>query len=168
MCLLSPVAVPFAAVCPAPNTVVPVAPTLSPGVIVATDHLKWARAIARGVRRSFNFGIRSQEEQDLQATAYLAVVELARRFDWSKLPPGGDASAAFRGWATIEVRSRCRREARRLRNGGAYHTRRERPGQVLLMQSLQNQPALVDPRSVLEEEECADGMWEGTFCEEPL
>lgn len=129
---------------------------LPPAVILATDHLRWARAIARGVRRSFNFGLGSQEEQDLQSAAYLAVVDLVRRFDFARVPPSGDARAAFRGWAAIEVRSRCRREARRLRNGGTYYTRRERPGQALIVGSLQNQPALIDPRSEKRELESED------------
>ena len=35
-----------------------------------------------------------------------------------------DAGRAFRGWCSIEVRSRCKREALRLRNGGTFNTKR--------------------------------------------
>lgn len=125
-----------------------------PPAIAIQGHITWARAIARGVRNSFRFLPGSQEEQDLESTAYLAAVELAQRFDPTRVPPGGDLEAAFRGWATIAVRSHCRREARRLRNGGTYHTRREKPGHALVVQGLpeHDDVMLVDPRSVEEEE----------------
>lgn len=118
--------------------------------ILATDHLKWARMIARGVRKAFQFIPGSQEEQDLEATAFLAIVELAKRFDPTKVPPGGDPVGAFRGWAAIEVRCRCQREARRLRNGGTYNTRREIAGRALVVERLINGAELIDPRSLVE------------------
>jgi hypothetical protein len=160
------------------------------------DHLAFARAIARGVRADYGLYSGSQEEADLEATAYLAVCNYAPRFDaersyragaersivrscrrWRRGRPTGpaprsvpfagaeqahwarglaravavrrrfgprsiDRSAlfalalsiaaaraaafdpikAFRGWASVEVRLRCTREALRLRNGGLYHT----------------------------------------------
>lgn len=92
-----------------------------PPVRVA-DHTRWARGIARGVRADFGFLSGSSEEQELEATAALVLVEYAARFDPGRVPPGGDAGGLFRGWCAVEVRSRCRREAVRLRNGGTFHT----------------------------------------------
>jgi hypothetical protein len=122
------------------------------------DHLKWARAIARNVRLAFHFVAGSQEEQDLEQTAYLTILELIQRFDIAKVPPGGDLNGAFRGWAAIEVQCRCRREARRLRNGGTYHTRRETAGKALVIERLRNGPDLIDPRSLIEENESEDEL----------
>jgi hypothetical protein len=124
--------------------------------ILVTDHLKWARMIARGVRQAFNLKLGSQEESDLEATAYLTLVELVKRFDVVKIPIGGDPNSAFRGWAAICVRCRCQREARRLRNGGTYHTRREKSQKTIVVERLRNGPDLVDPRSLVEEEENED------------
>jgi hypothetical protein len=128
-------------------------PGSCPGIVIAiTDHLKWARMIARGVRRSFQFKIGSQEEADLEATAYLAIVELVERFDIARVPIGGDPNGAFRGWAAIAVRSCCQREARRLRNGGTYNTRREKAHKAIVIERLKNGPDLIDPHSLVEEE----------------
>ena len=38
------------------------------------------------------------------------------------------------GYARPDVLSECQREARRLRNGGTYNTRREEPGMSLMVQ----------------------------------
>ncbi len=164
------------------------------------ENLRMARGLARGVRADFNFEENSDEERELEATAYLVLVEYAARFDpvasfragalramvsairryraGNPLPPAVqrghvfsvagidvgkwtratirrltrrrivtkkacvrlamrvaadyaaqfDLGRAFRGWCSVEVRSRCRREAARLRNGGTYHT--TRPGVV--------------------------------------
>jgi hypothetical protein len=124
-----------------------------PIIIEVADHVKWGRMIARGVRQSFHFVKGSQEEEDLEATAFLAIVDLARRFDSAKVPIDGDPIGAFRGWAAIEVRCRCRREARRLRNGGTYHTRREEAGKALVVERLLHLSELVDPRSLVELDE---------------
>ena len=127
------------------------APNPAPPLIIAViDHLEWGRAIARGVRRRFNFVKDSQEELELISTAHLAIVELARRFDPAKMHSKSDPWDAFRGWAGIEVRCRCRREARRLRNGGTYHTRREKMGEALVVQRLMKGPHLIDPRSLVD------------------
>jgi hypothetical protein len=98
----------------------------------------------------------SQEEADLEATAFLAIVELAKRFDFTKVPPGGDPAFAFRGWIAIEVRCRCRREARRLRKGGTYCTRREKAGRALVVEPLRNESQLIDPHSTLEQGEMGE------------
>lgn len=55
----------------------------------------------------------------------LALVRTARLFDPARVPEGGDVHGAFRGYASHFIRGECKREARRLRNGGTYHTRRE-------------------------------------------
>lgn len=127
----------------------------SPAICI-TDHLIWARTIARTVRRAYNFRSRSQEESDLEATAYLAIVELAARFDLAQVPPGGNVIRAFRGWAAIEVCSRCRREARRLRNGGTYNTRREKPGVAFVVVPLFKSWAVIDPRSIPPKEDAPE------------
>jgi hypothetical protein len=124
--------------------------------IVITDHLKWARTIARGVSLAYYFRLGSQEEQDLVATAYLAIVELAARFDATRVAAGGDPNCAFRGWATIEIRCRCNREARRLRNGGTYKTRREKLKKALVIMRLKKSNDLVDPLSLVDEDDNED------------
>jgi hypothetical protein len=125
----------------------------SSNAIVVADQMRWARSIARNVRRAYHFLTGSQEEQDLEAMAYLAIVELAGRFEASKVPVGGDPIGAFRGWAAIEVRCRCQREARRLRNGGTYHTRREKSRKAMVIERLKNGPDLIDPSSLVDEDE---------------
>lgn len=111
------------------------------------DQLPWAREIAQEIRRDYSFRRMSQEAQDLEQVAYLVVVELAQRFDPARVPPDGNLVFAFRGWAAIEVRNRCRREARRLRNGGTYNTRRETRGQALVIAPLLKPREYVDPRT---------------------
>jgi hypothetical protein len=142
---------------PAPLNPVNTKQTSSPSItIVVTDHMKWAQMIARGVRQAFHFKMGSQEEQDLEATAYLALVELMERFDPSKIPSGVDPNHSFRGWAVLEVRCRCLREAYRLRNGGTYHTRREKAQKRVVVERLINGPDMVDPRSLVDDDEEED------------
>lgn len=95
------------------------------------DHLAWARGIARGVAADYHFRRDSAELCDLESVADLVVCEYAIKFDpllakanARQLGRPYDASGAFRGYADMEVRSRCRREAVRLRNGGTFHTAR--------------------------------------------
>jgi hypothetical protein len=97
----------------------------------------------------------SQEEKDLESVAYLALVELARRFDPAKAPAGAATVDAFRGWAAVEVRCRCRREARRLRNGGTYHTRRETGQRAVVVGGLKKARDMIDPRSLDTDDENA-------------
>lgn len=89
------------------------------------DHLAWSRGVARGVARSYRFDRLSQEESDLEQEAAVALVRTAKAFTLDRVPEGGDVLGAFRGYAHRELQSQCRREARRLRNGGTYRTRRE-------------------------------------------
>lgn len=84
--------------------------------------LPWAKGIARGVREDYGYVAGSQEEQELEGVAYLALVELSERFDEARLPPDGNLMDAFRGWADKEMRSRCRRAAVQIRNGGLFRT----------------------------------------------
>ncbi|MDY3561959.1 hypothetical protein R5W23_003389 [Gemmata sp. JC673] len=88
----------------------------------AADHLVWARAIARGVRADCGFHAGSEEEREIEGCALVTLTQLIARFDESRLPPGGDLGGAFRGFASRWLRSECRREAERLRNGGLYRT----------------------------------------------
>lgn len=52
-----------------------------PRVIDPADHVRWARSIARGVRRDYRFWRGSQEEKELEGAAYLVLVAYANRFD---------------------------------------------------------------------------------------
>lgn len=88
--------------------------------------MKWARAIARGIRHHYRFQCHSQEEQELEAVAYYMLCRCLKKFDLSRVPPGGDVDGAFRGWCHPFIRGECQCEARRLRNGGTYNTRTER------------------------------------------
>ena len=75
---------------------------------------------------------------DLEQTALLAMVRYAMTFDPSRVPADGDVVGAFRGYAHRELQSECRREARRLRNGGTYRTRREKDRKPIIPESLQD------------------------------
>ncbi len=87
-----------------------------------TAHVEWARRVARGVAKAFRFAPASQEEAELEGEALLAMVGRSRAY----IHRGGrDPLGAFRGYAYSYVRSQCVREARRIRNGGTYRTRRE-------------------------------------------
>lgn len=85
----------------------------------AEPHLDWARGIAQGVAVDYGIG---WDQEELEQVACLAVVERAKRFDWSRVPAGGDADGLFRGWVSRHVRKECQRAAQRLLNGGTYHT----------------------------------------------
>ena len=95
-------------------------------------HITWARAIARGVRRDYRFRTGSPEEQELESTAFLALVKKSLSFTLGRVPPHGNVHDAFRGYASQYIRKECRREAIRLRNGGTYHTRRETDHEPLI------------------------------------
>jgi hypothetical protein len=84
--------------------------------------IPWAKGIARGVRADYGHRAGSQEEMELEGVALLALVELSHRYDEQRLPKNGNLVDAFRGWATDEIRSRCRRAAVQLRNGGTFRT----------------------------------------------
>jgi hypothetical protein len=100
--------------------------TIDPG-----PHRDWAENIARLIARHKGFGPRSQEADDLVAVAYLTLIELSLVFDPSRVPDGGDEGGQFRGWSHPWIRNRCERETKRLRNGGTYHSRREKGQPVL-------------------------------------
>lgn len=95
-------------------------------------HFAWAADRAREVARRYRLGRGSQEELDLVQVACLTVVRKAGAYQPRLCPPDGDHGGLFRGWAAIDVRSECVRAARRLRNGGTYHTRRETRGVALV------------------------------------
>lgn len=106
---------------PAPPT--PHAPPVDPA---APALMKWARAIARGIRTDYRFEPGSQEEMDLEGVAYLELVRCSRRFDPGRVPPGGDLEGQFRGWCHPSIRGACKREAVRIRNAGSFWTRVEK------------------------------------------
>ena len=91
------------------------------------DFIPWAENIARNVARNYGFIKRSQEEDEIISAAYLSMIE-----NWAALRP--ELGTDFGGYARRDVLSECQREARRLRNGGTYNTRREEPGVSLVVQ----------------------------------
>lgn len=99
-------------------------------------NIKWARAIARGIRRHYRFLTASQEERDLEGVALQTMWKCAGKFDPSKVPAGGDYAGAFRGWCHPFIKGDVQREARRLRNGGTYHTRRETGREQVMVEEL--------------------------------
>lgn len=96
----------------------------------------WAVGIARGVRSDFHFEINSAEEDELESVALFTMVELMHRFDEVRLPAGGEIEAAFKGYADAEIRSRCRRHALTLRNGGTFRTTSSKEAKKLRVQPL--------------------------------
>lgn len=121
------------------------------------DHLGWAVAIAHDVARRYAFRPRSQEEHDLEQIACLTVCSKVLKYDPLYCPVGGDHDGAFRGWCKRDVVSETAREARRIRNGGSYRTRREVRGEALVaapFSDLDDDDGLVviDPRPIAERE----------------
>lgn len=104
--------------------------------IDVTNHLDWAAKIARSIAHAYKFVRQSQEEDDLVSIAHLTVVQKAVTFDPEHVPEGGDTGGAFRGWLHPHIVGFCRREARRLRNGGTYYTRREVAGVALVAEQM--------------------------------
>jgi hypothetical protein len=129
-----------------------------PASIRLEDHLEWAG----GVARAYAFDRTSQEEHDLKSAAYLAMVRCSRSFNLDRVPVGGDVGGAFRGFAHRYLQSECRREARRLRNGGTYNTRREHGQPIIVAGPFSDLPHhddgsdcfdVIDHRTEREEEE---------------
>lgn len=91
----------------------------------AAHLMRWARGIARGVCRDAakrgggdpRFHRRSAAEEDLEGVAIVALVELMHRIDELRLT-SGTLTEMFIGAFEVEIRSRCRRHATTLRNGG--------------------------------------------------
>lgn len=94
------------------------------------SHLDWARIIARQVREQYHFGKGSQEEYDLEQTAYAELIRKLPGFDPGRVPRGGNPDMLFRGWVKQSIATACKREALRLRNGGTYRTTRTPPRPV--------------------------------------
>lgn len=84
-----------------------------------SEHARYVRGIARGVRDDYGFGRDSEEGRDLEAVAALELAKQVARFDESRVPPDGDLFGAFRGYAAPWVRGECRRLARKLKAHGA-------------------------------------------------
>jgi hypothetical protein len=123
----------------------------SVGELDAEQLLAWAKGIARGVREDARFRAGSAEEEELEGTAIVALVELMHRFDELRLPPDGNLLGAFKGWAADEIRSRCRRHAATLRNGGTFRTTSNPEARQLRVRALPmcpdcNQVALAAPQ----------------------
>jgi hypothetical protein len=106
-----------------PTSATPTAPL--PPIAIAIDVEKlstWAIGVARGVRTDYGFRIGSPEEEDLEGVAIVALVELMHRIDESRLSPESNLTEMFINWYEKEIRSRCRRHAVQLRNGGTFRT----------------------------------------------
>jgi hypothetical protein len=99
-------------------------------------NIKWAKAIARGIRKHYRFLTASQEERDLEGVALQTMWKCAGKFDPSRVPEGGSFDGAFRGWCHPFIKGDVQREARRLRNGGTYHTRRETGREQVMVEEL--------------------------------
>lgn len=88
-------------------------------------HMAWARSVAWRVAREVGWDqVGAEQRADLEAEALLVLCERACAFDMSRVPPGGDPVAAFRGYAYVRIYRRVQQFALRLRNGGLFHTRR--------------------------------------------
>jgi hypothetical protein len=63
---------------------------------------------------------------------------IAKGFNLKRVTPGGDPEGAFRGWAYKFIRSKCKRLAKQLRNGGTYDTTRpeNEPAAVMVLGEL--------------------------------
>jgi hypothetical protein len=122
------------------------------------DHLSWAEGVARGVGLAYMIRPGSQEAADLAQVAYLTLLRYARAFDHERVPAGGDPAGAFRGYCHRDVRKEVQREARRLRNGGTYRTRREVPGVSLLAIPTSDFDEASDPFEVAEPQHRAEAL----------
>jgi hypothetical protein len=87
--------------------------------------LPWAYGIAQGVCRDVyrkgghdpRFLPDREAQEDLESVAAVALVELLHRFDELRLSAGNPAKM-FQDVFETEIRSRCRRAAQMIRNGG--------------------------------------------------
>lgn len=98
--------------------------------------LPWAKGIARGVCGDAGFRRGSADEQILESEAVEVIVEYANRFDELRLPEGGNIVGAFKGWASIEIRSRCRRLVTEMRGGGTVGKGSSEDAQAVRVQAL--------------------------------
>lgn len=105
-------------------------------VIDPTEHVAWAQEIGRKVRARYKFPKDSAEQEDLESVAVLELLTCAKKFDASFMTDGSNLTDAFRGWAHMCIVGQCSREARRMRNGGTYNTRKERKGEALVAENL--------------------------------
>ena len=86
---------------------------------------KWLHGKARGIAGFLGFERGSQEEAELSQVAAVELVQCVANFDPAMVPPGGSAVGLLRGYATQFIRPELIREAKRIRNGGTYHSRDE-------------------------------------------
>jgi hypothetical protein len=94
-------------------------------------HIDWAERVGGSIAAAYRFPPHSADREDVRAYAVLVMVQKAKDYDPARLPPGGDHAKAFRGWCHPTLKSECVREAKRLRNGGTYHTRRDESAPVV-------------------------------------
>jgi hypothetical protein len=91
-----------------------------------TAHLGWATKLGKTVAREYHFRKGGQEEDDIISVAFLHLHRCGMRYTGRS-----DDVDHFRGYAYPSLVAECRREARRLRNGGTYWTRKEQRGEVI-------------------------------------
>lgn len=108
-----------------------------------TPHMSWAEGIARKVSRKYRFGVGSQEEMEIISAAYLVMAEKSHTYEPKLEVTATECGALFRGYCTVAITTDCRREARRLLNGGTYNTRNETPGITLTVDQI---PSLTEER----------------------
>jgi hypothetical protein len=111
-------------------------PAPDPHTLDVVQLIPWAVGIARGVRADYAFLRGSAQEQDIEGVAIEALVELTHRFDEAKIAPGKSHVDGFKGWATVEIRSRCRRHAVTLRNGGTFNTTNSKEARAMNVREL--------------------------------
>jgi len=102
---------------------------------LASTHYEWAERLAYKMAAALGV-VGSQQVDDLRAAGRAAVAALCLRFDPARNPLAAETNA-FRGWAKKTVRSEAVREAKRLRNGGTYSTRRENEHEPLTVTYLE-------------------------------
>lgn len=104
--------------------------------IDVVPHLAWAKSLAKRVSRQYRFGRGSQEEQEIVSAAHLVLCEKAHTYEPKLEVTPTECGALFRGYCQIAIVTDCRRECRRLLNGGTYNTRNETPGVTLMVDQL--------------------------------
>lgn len=101
-------------------------------VVPPDDHLDWCDGVAGGVARHHGFKREDPRWEDVRGAAHAALFERCRKYDPALRDPASTVTDHFRGWAHQYVRQAADREAKRQRNGGTYHTKRDGPEPVLV------------------------------------
>ena len=109
---------------------------MTTATIDVTPHIEWASRIARRIAKGYRFVPGGQEEQELIGCAHLVLVRKSHTYEPAREVYATECGALFRGYVSQTVTTECRREARRIRNGGTYHTREEIDGVTLSVEAM--------------------------------